>query len=189
MENERLAADKLQNQDLPRTKDEVIRVRNELAGQNDKLTKENEDLIRERENFIIGKGELTTQNDELTKEKEELTGRHDNFIRERDDLIRGKEGLARERDELAKEKDDFITRKEAFIREKADFERVIQKLEGQRVRNAVRIMRWIQLLEELYQEVDIIRQVAQQGSKQPGRFAVAAEAGTAGKIAFAPTGQ
>jgi hypothetical protein len=36
----------------------------------------------------------------------------------------------------------------------------MQKLERQQARNASRIARWIQMLGELYREVDIIMQVA-----------------------------
>jgi hypothetical protein len=103
----------------------------------------------------------------LTKEKKELTGRHDDFTRERDDFIRRKEDLLRERDELAKEKDNFMRGKQAFIGERAELEMAIQKLGGwQRARNASNITWRIQMLEELHQELDITRQVAQQGLRQ-----------------------
>jgi hypothetical protein len=74
-----------------------------------------------------------------------------------------------ERDELTKEKDDFIRGEETINEEKAELERGMQNLEGQRARNASRITRWIEMLEELYQEVDIIRHLAQQRPRQPGR--------------------
>jgi hypothetical protein len=43
MENERLVAEKLQNQDLARDNGKLISVMNELTGQNDELTKEKDD--------------------------------------------------------------------------------------------------------------------------------------------------
>jgi FtsZ-binding cell division protein ZapB len=128
--------------------------------------------------------ELTRRNNELTKEKDELTGRHNNFIRERNDFIRGKVDLLRERDELTKKKDDFIREKETFIGERAELERAVQKLEGQRPRNASRITRWIQVLEESGQEVDIIRQVTQQGPRYPGRFPSPQQPAGRANIAF-----
>jgi hypothetical protein len=84
MENERLASEKRQNQDLARAHDELIRVKNEPAGHNHELKREKDDLVRGKEawirekeelggqryNLIRGKDELTKPNDELTKEKE-----------------------------------------------------------------------------------------------------------------------
>jgi hypothetical protein len=52
MENERLAAEKMQNQDLARETDELRRVKTELTRQNDELTNEKDDLIREKEALI-----------------------------------------------------------------------------------------------------------------------------------------
>jgi hypothetical protein len=73
-----------------------------------------------------------------------------------------------ERDELTKEKDDFPRGKEAINKEKIELEKAMQKMEGQRARNPSRITGWIAMLEELYQEVDIIRHLTQQGPRQPG---------------------
>jgi hypothetical protein len=45
MENERPAAEKLQNQDLARENDELIKVKNEVTGQNNELTKVKDNLF------------------------------------------------------------------------------------------------------------------------------------------------
>jgi hypothetical protein len=120
--------------------------------------------------------------DKLMKEKKELTGRHNGFIRQRDDFIRGKKNLLRGGEELTK-KDDSIREKEAFLGERAGLERAMQKLEGQRARNASPITQSIQMLEELYREVDIPRRVAQQGPRRPGRSPSPQQPG-GGKIIF-----
>jgi hypothetical protein len=63
MENERMAAEKLRNQDLARANDERSTVKNELMRQTDEFTnakdeyvREKDALIREREDFIKRKG-------------------------------------------------------------------------------------------------------------------------------------
>jgi hypothetical protein len=60
----------------------------------------------------------------------------------------------------------------------------MHRLEGQQAWNASRITRWIQTLDELYHEVDIVGQIAQQGPKQPGRSPSPQYPTKGGNIAF-----
>jgi hypothetical protein len=85
------------------------------------------------------------------------------------------------------EKGTTSSEKEAFIGERVELETVMQKLEGQWARNGSRITQWIKMIEELYQEVDIIKQVAQQGPRQPCRSSSAQQPAGRGKIAFDPS--
>jgi hypothetical protein len=72
IENERLAAEKLQNRDLARKNGESIKVKNELTGQNDELRKEKDDVIREKEVLIGEKYDLIRGKDELMRPNDQL---------------------------------------------------------------------------------------------------------------------
>jgi hypothetical protein len=77
MDSQRVAAQKLQNQNLTGETDELIMVGNEFTGHRDVLTKEKNDLIREREALIRESKDLIGEREYFRTGKDESTKRND----------------------------------------------------------------------------------------------------------------